>query len=45
MANVVSGSLILLVVMVGFLVMVWSGKWRDEPPRSDSNNEFLNQER
>ena len=40
MANVVSGSLILLLLMAGFLVMVWSGKWRDEPPRKTNNNEW-----
>jgi type IV secretion system protein VirD4 len=46
MANVVSGSVILLLLMLGFLVMVWSGKWRDEPPRSNgrSNNEWFFQE-
>jgi type IV secretion system protein VirD4 len=45
MTNIVSGSLILMLVMVGFLVMVCSGKWRDEPPRSNSNNQWIFQER
>ena len=45
MGNVVCGSLILLLVMAGFLVMVCSGKWRDDPPRSNSNNEWNIQER
>jgi type IV secretion system protein VirD4 len=45
MANVVCGSLILLVLMTGFLLMVCSGKWRDEPPRSKSNNLWITQER
>jgi len=45
MASVVSGSLILLVLMAGFLLMVCSGKWRDNPPRSNSNSEWNFQER
>jgi type IV secretion system protein VirD4 len=47
MANVVSGSLILLVLMLGFLVMVVTQSWRDEPPRSNGriNNEWFFQER
>lgn len=43
-ANVFSGSLILLIVMAGFLVMVCSQNWRDHPPRNNSgqwsNNNF-----
>lgn len=48
-ANVFSGSLILLMAMVGFLVMVCTQSWRDHPPRSNSgpwiNNDFISQQR
>jgi hypothetical protein len=48
-ANVFSSSLILLLLMTGFLVMVCTQSWRDHRPRSNSgswiNNEFISQER
>jgi type IV secretion system protein VirD4 len=47
--NVVSSSLILLLIMAGFLVMVCSGNLRARDPHSNGrpavNNEFINQER
>jgi len=49
MTNVVSGSLILLVVMVWFLAVVCSGNRRDHRPRNDGwrtiNNDFNSYER
>jgi type IV secretion system protein VirD4 len=49
MANVVSGSLILLLLMAGFLVMVCTESWQDHPPRGNSwptsNNDFYIRER